>query len=422
MSRRVYLAMLGTGNYEECLYALEGVEAQRTPYVQVAGLELLDAKSFDAIYIISTNKAFSVHGKDLFEKIAEIANKEPEKIVINDNVNDSAVYWDWLYQIVDCVRDDDQIVFDVTHGWRMFSVVFSTAIHFIRKVRKATITHVLYGMFEQGQSKNTVFPIVNIVDFYAINEWADAIGRVVDMADTRKLAEMVGTAPDHQFGHLADPTLVDALKQLGLCLTNINVNEVATVADKALAVVKERMVGATQAERLLLESVIKAFGELAGKQGEQHYDATYYDLQQAIIKLLGKYGYFMQAFTVMRECIGSLGMTWRYINNDKKPKNSRIYAELFCRMLGNDEINWDFNDDDKVQVDKLKSMKETMKDKWEDLSNFYRALAKIRNGFDHAWTGTTMPPDITAKAQAIIKRFGEIFPSISKIVCEHRQG
>ena len=418
MSRRVYLAMLGTGNYEECVYALDGVAAQPTRYVQVAGLELLDATSFDAIYIISTKTAFSVHEKDLFEKIAEIANKEPEKIVINDNVNDPAVYWDWLYQIVDCVRDDDQIVFDVTHGWRMFSVVFSTAIHFIRKVRKATITHVLYGMFVDCKSTN---PIVNIVDFYAINEWADAIGRVVDMADTRKLAEMVGTAPDHQFGHLADPTLVDALKQLGLCLTNINVNEVATVADKALAVVKERMVGATQAERILLECVIKAFGDLADKQGERHYDATYYDLQQAIITLLGKYGYYMQAFTVMRECIGSLGMTWRGDSYCKKDRNKRLYADTLCRMLGYEEDDWKFPDAEKV-VNTLRPLKHENEEEWASLSSLYRDLADIRNGFDHAWTSTNMPPDITAKAQAIIKRFGEIFPSISKIVCEHRQG
>jgi len=423
MSRRVYIALLGLGKeikkepdaeyqYDKGKYTLDNAESSETRYVQSAVFELTRANPFDAIYLAGTEKAMKHHFDVLSAEIVAKGGPQPHQIIISDS-NSPGDFWQWLYTLIGHIHNQDDLSFDLTHGWRMQSLVFSVGINFIRRVRDVRIAAVYYGMFENGKSTNR---IVNIVDFYAINEWADAIGRVVSMADTRKLAEMVSTAPGHQFGHLADPTLVDALKQLGLCLTNINVNQVATVADQALAVVKERMVGATQAERLLLESVIEAFDELAGKQGEQGYDATYYDLQQAIIKLLGKYGYYMQAFTVMRECIGSLGLTWVESTNDRK------YAEILCNMLYYSQKKWRFNEDQKEYVEKLLPMKQVIEEKWSTLSSLFRELADIRNGFDHAWTSTTMPPDITAKAQDIIENFGKIFPSIADIVCEHRQG
>ena len=241
MSRRVYLAMLGTGNYNVCQYSMDGMLAKSTEYVQVAELELLEPESFDAVYIVSTEVAFLLHGSKMFSQMEKLGVAKHEKIVISDNADDPSKLWDWLYQVVESIRDEDELVFDLTHGWRMIAVVFSTAIHFIRKVRNAKITHVLYGMYDNKiTDPEHVFPIVNLVDFYAINDWADGIGRVVDMADTRKLAAMVSEAPEHQFGHLADEPLVEALKKLGLCLTNINVNEVAAVADEPLVMVETK--------------------------------------------------------------------------------------------------------------------------------------------------------------------------------------
>jgi len=427
MSRRVYLAVLGLGSkvgkepdesysYDKSQYTLDNAVSTNTRYVQSAVVELSKAKPFDAIYLVGTDKAHLWHYEAVAREIVQHGGPVPEKIIISDN-SASGDIWQWLYEILGCITDGDELFFDLTHGWRMQSLVFSAGINFVRRVRKVSLTAVYYGMYEKDKSPT---PIVNLADFYAINDWADGIGRVVDMADTRKLAEMVSEAPEHQFGNLADDRLVEALERLGRCLTNINVNEVATVADEALAVVKQKMEDATQAERLLLESVIKAFGELGGKRGERCYDATYYELQRSIIKLLVQYGYYMQACTVMRECIGSLGMTWRGGKYCGKDRTKRLYANTLCRMLGYDQESWKFEGVEFEAQQNLLSLKEEHEFEWTRLSVLYRELAKIRNGFDHAWTSTSMPVNITEQALSIHAQFENVIPAIAARVCDHK--
>ncbi len=54
MARKVFISVLGTGSYKECIYALGDTQYDKTRFIQKATLQMLDVKEqwteYDHIY------------------------------------------------------------------------------------------------------------------------------------------------------------------------------------------------------------------------------------------------------------------------------------------------------------------------------------------------------------------------------------
>ena len=125
-------------------------------------------------------------------------------------------------------------------------------------------------------------------------------------------------------------------------------------------------------------------------------------MQSEIARLLLEHGFLMQAFTVLRELIGSIGLLGlsgtKYMSRQidhRERASTRRYADVFVNML--QHPNWDFKGDTKEQAERLKpffdhvvALDRTLYGTEDDFREAVRRLVDIRNGFDHAWT-TTKP-------------------------------
>lgn len=63
MGRKVFISVLGTGFYQDCLYAGQNSQT-KTNFIQVATLNEIGAKNWaceDAVYILVTEKARKVN-------------------------------------------------------------------------------------------------------------------------------------------------------------------------------------------------------------------------------------------------------------------------------------------------------------------------------------------------------------------------
>ena len=401
MGQRVFISFLGIGpngeGYSELDYQMEGKSSSiSTDFVQRAEIEFLGKDSFDKIYILCTKESYKYFFHDLCDELKDNLGIGGEKIecVQIDKIEKTDHAWKLFNKISHLINPGDSLVFDFTHGFRSLSIILSTALNFILKTKThVTLEHVFYGQ-ESFSDDGTGF-IIDMKDFYIINEWADGVSRLVENADASKLTDLAHCDTNLYFNRLDDENLINALQNLTDTLRNIDVNRIADMTKYALDIIKMFLVESTGAEKELLKLVENKFQSLAVESSGK-YDIDYYLLQIEIIKMLLEHKLFMQAFTVMRELVGSIGMLGAPDNYTENMKDNNTadnrphYADLFVKMIEISEKKFSVGEKKKERSIELRNsiyMQINETGLLEKFKSSTKKLLKVRNGFDHAWTG-----------------------------------
>ncbi len=394
--RNVFLSFLGRGtyikdrkvfDYHPTTYVLEGRISSKTRFVQVAEIELIGGSSFDLVLILATQQSYDDHFNNLRQEMKKFG-ATPQPLILSDDLGAKG-QWALFEKVLKCMKTEDRLTIDMTHGYRSTPIVFSAAIHFLQKAKKIELVAAYYGAFEVDRSKP---PIVDMKDFYVVNEWAEAVSRLVEDADARNLAQVAEKSSGFHVGELNDPELVKALDELTNAVRNVDVNTVAEKANKALNLVQQNRKTASATGRLLLDLVLDKFKTLTTEVPVSgYYDSDYYRIQLAIAKLLHEHRLYMQTFTVMREFIGSLAMIFRQkqrMTNADGRKCRLMYGEIFIQMIQWPKDEWKFDQKKQELVYKLLPLYKELDHLGvvDRLRSFMKDLSDFRNGFDHAWT------------------------------------
>ncbi len=418
--RKVFLSFLGMGafnpvtkksEYSKTDYELNGKKSNQTEFVQAAEISIIGSDYFDKIIIVCTQKSFDTHYVNLESQIKNLGANEIFPLIINEDMSPEG-QWEWFDKILQHIDYGDELTIDLTHGYRSVPIVFSTAINFLQKARNITLNAVYYGAYEKDKG---LAPIVNMKDFYVINEWAEAVSRLVEDADAGKLAELAEKTSDFQFGELNDAQLIKSFEELTNTVRNVDINNVADKANKTICLIKDKEYKASATGKILLKLVIDKFSSLATQEPlSGKYDKPYFTVQLEIIRLLLEHKLFMQAYTVMREFIGSIGMIEVEKANIKN-KNGRDkryrFAEVFVSMIQIDEEKWKFSGEKQDVCDMLKPYYGKLKAAGIEsiLRSFTKNLFDYRNGFDHAWTAKSKAyPDIREKSHQFFESLKEV--------------
>jgi CRISPR-associated protein, TM1812 family len=445
---KVFISFLGTGNpnakadqpgYDVLTYRFEHDERIYTSmFAQRAIIEKHDPASFERICLMMTPESQAKHRDLLVEELLGIGCTETQliedaSITTNQNTEQQ---WEWFDSLQKLINDGDEVIFDFTHGFRSVPIIFSTAISFLQKVKRFTLLHAHYGyMTERGDSKQGIVgkgEIIDMAKFYRINEWADGVARLVDMADASKLAELADEGVDDGFAALNDQKLTQALRDLTDLIKNIDVNNVGKKADEALKLIATKQQQCSGADAQLLEMVREKFTRLA-IQGSGRYDHDYFQLQLVLTKVLLEHGLNMQAFTVMRECIASIGMLSLYLsetyrnknlfNSDGRSKLRPRFGDVFVNLCQFDKQQWHYETEagrtklsnEPPKLDDYDTVLKPFYDQLETLGiaqhlqSFVVDMIKYRNGFDHAWTSKAEAlPKISEKGQVFLRQLTEI--------------
>ncbi len=443
---KVFISFLGTGNpnakpdqpgYDILSYRFENDEhVYRSMFAQRAILEKHDPTSFERICLMMTPESKAKHRDLLVEELLSIGCTKTQLIEdasITTNQN-SEQQWEWFDSLQKLIHDDDEVIFDFTHGFRSVPIIFSTAISFLQKVKRFTLLNAHYGYMIDKQAATG--EIIDMAKFYRINEWADGVARLVDMADASKLAQLADEGQDDGFAALNDQQLTKALRDLTDLIKNIDVNNVGKKADEALTLIAAKQQQCSGADAQLLKMVYDKFVDLA-IQSSGRYDYDYFRLQLVLTKLLLKHGLYMQAFTVMRECIASIGMLSVYhysenyknknlFNSDGRTKLRRRFGDVFVNLCQFEKSKWIYESDKKetLSSEQLNDFNTVLKPFYEklerdgiakQLQNFTKSMIDYRNGFDHAWTAKAEAySDIAEKGQGFFKQLSEVIESLFK--------
>lgn len=426
--RKIFLSFLGLGTYDDekkqssykpTTYELNGKKSRETEFVQVAEIELLGSERFDKIIITATQKSFDEHFASLKSQLCRLgAVKEKiQSIIISEDMSADG-QWKWFEKIMASIQLRDELTIDLTHGYRASSIVLSAAIHFLRNAKKIDLDAVYYGAYEKDRH---LAPIIDMKDFYIINEWAEAVSRLVEDADARKIAQVSNSAPTFQAGKLNDEELIEAFEALTDSVRNVDVNNVSEKAGLALSLIKEKESSASITGKILLGLVVDKFASLtvdAPVTGRYH--VVYFALQLEVIRLLLDHKLFMQAYTAMREFIGSIGMIAvekAKVGTSKGRKLRYRFAEVFVNMMQYDESEWRFSEQGEKDKNTLLPYYEKLKNIGVErmLRTFATELADYRNGFDHAWTMKSGAlPEIEIKGRRIFDTLREVVQALKE--------
>lgn len=418
---KTYISFLGLGSdkaeksvfkYDPAIYEIGGKRSGTTEFVQVAEIQILGADKFDNCIIVTTQKSYDTHFGSLQEQLENAGAINIEHIIISEDMSAEG-QWQWFELILDHIEPGANLTIDLTHGYRSIPMIFSTAINFLQKSRGVILDAVYYGAYDKDRK---LVPIIDMKDFYVINEWAEAVSRLVEDADAQKLAEVSESTSSFQVGELNDQRIIRAFEDLTNTIRNVDVNNVAKKASDALRHIEEKHRQASVTGKILLKLVKDKFAALAPAEPlSGTYDKPYFTLQLEIIGLLLEHKLYMQAFTVMREFVGSVGMLGvrkAKKNNARGRGYRKKFAEVFVNMLQYEDSQWNFTADAEKAKDELLPFYSLLKDRGVEprLRGFSKKLSDYRNGFDHAWT-------MKSGASPGIKETGEqIFGELKEVV------
>ena len=196
MPRKVFLSVLGTGNYSPCVYQGENSKTT-TRYIQEATLNEINAASWtenDAVYIFLTGLAKSKNwspadGSGLESTLKNLnLSCMVQGIDIDDGKNETEM-WSIFNTVFELIKDGDDLYFDLTHGFRylpMFMLVLGNYAKFLRNTR---VAYMSYGNWEVGKNNGGIAPIMDMLPLAVLQDWTSSAFAFKTMGNVRTLTE-----------------------------------------------------------------------------------------------------------------------------------------------------------------------------------------------------------------------------------------
>ena len=425
---KIFVSFVGTGPYYKAKYCWKersqmiiDVEFAQTAILKFIEEQTVTDEPVDRVIFFCTEKSSNQlpkMEKEMRLHLQTVPDPFPQGLLVPEDMT-AANQWGWFEQLLENIDHGDTLIIDFTHGFRSVPIVFSSAIGFLRKSKEIKLAHALYAWWDRDDREKE-HPIIDMRDFYVIDDWAEAVARLADDANARKIGELARTTQIEALQPLADDDLIRAFEEMTDCIRNVDVNNIGKKVGAALDRVERTREQVSGSARVMLDLVWKKFSNLAANEPSSgRYDRAYFDSQLAIIGVLLEHRLFMQAFTAMREMVGAIGMaglTGKYnkqmANADGRKYRNR-FAEVFVNMMQYAPGDWNFSDQAETDRQALMPWFETLREigAEEELRRIVKPMVLTRNGFDHAWTAR-------AEAAAEVAKDGRHYLAVLRNVME----
>ncbi len=196
MARKVFISVLGTGKYSNCIY-VKGNEFQlSTPYIQHATLKLIKAEDWDKTsvgYILLTEKARSENwdkSGTLSDILNDLSLPFPIYPIDIPNGKNEDEMWNLFEITFNLLNEGDELYFDVTHGFRylpMFILVLGNYAKFLKHIKVRSIT---YGNWEARNPNTNEAPIMNLLPLSSLQDWTFATANYLENGYADKLLSL----------------------------------------------------------------------------------------------------------------------------------------------------------------------------------------------------------------------------------------
>lgn len=206
-SRKVFISILGTGNYKPCSYRQGDFTSTETRFIQEATLDFLRKRSewcaTDAAYIFLTPTArianWQAEPINIYDshKVKDYAGLEPtlsqmglpfpvESVEISEEGDEEAI-WSVFRSIYDQIREGDQLYIDITHSFRYLPMLLLVLTNYAKELKGAEVVSITYGNWEV---KTEIKPIVDLGALIELQDWTVAAGEFLRNGRASGLKEL----------------------------------------------------------------------------------------------------------------------------------------------------------------------------------------------------------------------------------------
>ncbi|MGL4500317.1 MAG: TIGR02221 family CRISPR-associated protein [Planktothrix sp.] len=211
--------------------------------------------------------------------------------------------WHLFNLLTDCLQEKDQVLFDITYGFRSLSVVSLIAVSFLRVVRQVKIEGLIYGSFIPGQKENPTFDLLPIV---SLLEWTTATDQFLKTGNGQELASLLRQSDEEANQNLANS--IDGIARGLQLLRPVDVMTEAAGLRKNIEMADPNIYQSVPPFVTLLKQIEQNYGNFA-LANPRNYTAHAKESLLQQLKMIEWYaakGQFVQALSLAREWLPSL--------------------------------------------------------------------------------------------------------------------
>lgn len=396
MARKVFISVLGTGNYKECIYASGNTQYDGTRFIQKATLQMLDVKEgwteSDRIYIIVTDGSKEQNWETrtdngepkigLADTLKEMHLSTPiETIRIPDGNNEDEI-WQIFSDIYKVLNDEDELYFDLTHGFRYLPMMVLVLGNYAKFLKHTEVKSITYGNYESRDKETNIAPIINITPLAALQDWTNAAADYLEHGDATKLKicadkPLITIARETKGQDQDATTLIKLSKQLYEFSNLISFNR----GDEIIIGKQSKQIKALleKADAEYIRPMGPLFKQIAKSVRNFNPDSPENMIEAS--RLCLDHSDFQASITLLQE--GIVSMLCRKFHLDVKDKGDREIATQALNKLGLELQNKEYRP--------LSPYKETIIKRIIDsgiisseLANQWNKITEDRNDFNHA--------------------------------------
>ncbi|MGF6907362.1 TIGR02221 family CRISPR-associated protein [Fusobacterium sp. PH5-44] len=191
--KKHFISVLGIGKYEEILYFLRNKEV-KTKFIQKALIEIFNFTEKDNITIFLTKGAREKHWMELDELLKNsfpILTIDTKDIPDGANEKEIMEIFDIIYS---SINDNEEIIFDITHGFRSIPMLAMTVINYAKTLKNISLAGIYYGAFEAKTTDEKTnlpkAPIFNLTAYDDILNWSTAANSFIKFGNSMEIHEL----------------------------------------------------------------------------------------------------------------------------------------------------------------------------------------------------------------------------------------
>ena len=439
MGRKVFISVLGYSNYGECCYVKDGFKSSKVRFIQEATLNYLQTleqwTENDVAYILLTNEAEQVNWYDnghknrdtgetiICQGLSSRLNAQhyqfPIKIIQNlPHGNSEEEIWDIFEKVFEELQDEDELYFDLTHGFRYLPMLIMVLINYSKFLKSTIVKSITYGNYESRNKENEA-PIINLLPLSALQDWTYAAGQFLDSGNVQKLVELSSKS--------LSPILREAkgsnneatnLKKF-LNLLNSNVEDLQTcrginiVESKNL---KDLLLQANQLQSTIIKPLNPIFEKIKVQFNDFSEEPNVGNGFVAARWCVNN-GLYQQAITILQENIVTYICLRQGLDYKKELERGLINKTFVIYQEEIKEEEWMFSSlqsIEEIDCQKRVIRKLLQDEQLQKLSSSFKVCTNIRNDFNHA--GMRNNP---AKATLLKERIKERIIKVMDIINEN---
>lgn len=434
-SRKVFISILGTGNYFPCSYRQGDFTSTETRFIQEATLDFLRARSEwsadDAAYIFLTPTARTSNWqavpvyKDGSPKGEDYAGLEPtlsqmglpfpvEPVEISEEGDEEAI-WSVFRSIYDQIHEGDRLYIDITHSFRYLPMLLLVLTNYARELKGAEVVSITYGNWEaKTETKTEPKPLVDLGALIELQDWTVAAGEFLRNGRASGLAELTKerVTPILRKSEKKDKNAI-RLSDMTRRLTTVSQNLITIRGKEILS--GEMFKKLDECNHGLDADLIAPLSPLIEKIKDSFGD---FDTKPSVSNgfVAARWCYRMQLYqqsiTILQETMKAYVAA-----SHGHPSSQEYYTELAAKAFhitkgSIPEEKWQLGESDAADREKRAEVVRQYRDgsAVRELYPLYTEIGQLRNDFNHAGfrRNAVNGRDIPGRIEMLIRRTEEV--------------